>query len=239
MFVSLSLPPLSCSPLSFLLLLIYALCKKLWVAIPLVALAVATFVTGVSCGARAAGYKYLADVEVLLRPTTAWIILSAGTDILIAFILIVLLRFSRTGFQRTDTVLNRLIQSTVQTGFFAALFSTLVLVFFRVSPSTNLYGMFCIPIGRIYTNTLMGTLNQRQNLRGILSGLEFIGTTGVSGVGSTQRTDDFRFTLQNIHVRTETAREVVCDPVDDRLRRDDDSKSKPRGPDDAPFEPMP
>ncbi|KIY52594.1 hypothetical protein FISHEDRAFT_55824 [Fistulina hepatica ATCC 64428] len=159
-------------------------------------------------------------------------------DILISFILIILLRFSRTGIQRTDTVLNRLIQSTVQTGFFAALFSTLVLVFFRASPETNIYGMFCIPIGRIYTNTLMGTLNQRKNLRGMLSGLEFIGTNGFTGATDTERTDDIRFTLRNIRVRTETTTDIGCDPAD-QSRENNDSKAKSRGADDVPFEPVP
>ena len=59
---------------------------------------------------------------------------------------------SRTGFRRTDTVLYRLIRGAIQTGLFAGIFSIADLATFLTLPETNLYGMFAIPIGRIYTN---------------------------------------------------------------------------------------
>jgi hypothetical protein len=59
---------------------------------------------------------------------------------------------SRTGFRKTDTILNRLIRGAIQTGLFAGIFSMGNLITFVVLPNTDLYGMFAIPIGRIYTN---------------------------------------------------------------------------------------
>ena len=59
---------------------------------------------------------------------------------------------SRTGFRRTDTVLYRLIRGAIQTGLFAGIFSIADLATFLTLPETNLYGMFAIPIVRIYTN---------------------------------------------------------------------------------------
>ena len=49
-------------------------------------------------------------------------------------------------------MLNRLIRGAIQTGFFAAIFAAGDLITFLRVPSTNFYGMFAIPIGRIYTN---------------------------------------------------------------------------------------
>ena len=66
--------------------------------------------------------------------------------------LIIVFSRSRTGFRKTGTVLNRLIRGAIQTGLFAGIFSMGDLITFVVLPSTNLYGMFAIPIGRIYTN---------------------------------------------------------------------------------------
>lgn len=66
--------------------------------------------------------------------------------------LIVIFSHSRTGFRKTDTILNRLIRGAIQTGLFAGIFSIGDLITFIAVPSTNLYGMFAIPIGRIYTN---------------------------------------------------------------------------------------
>ena len=59
---------------------------------------------------------------------------------------------SRTGFQNTDTILNRLIRGAIQTGLFAVIFSLGNLVSLVVLPGTTLFGMFAIPLGRIYTN---------------------------------------------------------------------------------------
>lgn len=66
--------------------------------------------------------------------------------------LTVLLLRAKTGYAKTDSVLNRLIRGAIQTGLFAGLFSIGVFVSFLRVPTTNLYAMFAIPIGRIYTN---------------------------------------------------------------------------------------
>lgn len=51
-----------------------------------------------------------------------------------------------------DTLLNRLIRGAIQTGLFPGIFSIASLITFAVVPSKNFYGMFSIPLGRIYTN---------------------------------------------------------------------------------------
>ena len=86
-------------------------------------------------------------------------------------------------------MLYRLIRGAIQTGLFAGIFSLGDLATFLKYPDTNLYGMFAIPIGRIYTNvrdfiiyyfnilkphfstqTLLDTLLARDELRDKLSG---------------------------------------------------------------------
>ena len=59
---------------------------------------------------------------------------------------------SRTGFRRTDTVINRIIRGAVQTGLFVSLFALGDLFSFLLHRDTNLYAMFAYPMGRIYTN---------------------------------------------------------------------------------------
>jgi hypothetical protein len=66
--------------------------------------------------------------------------------------LIIIFSRSRTGFRKTDTVLNRLIRGAIQTGLFTGIFSMADLITFVVLPNTNVYVMFAIPLGRIYTN---------------------------------------------------------------------------------------
>ena len=75
-----------------------------------------------------------------------------GADLQSPATLVIVFSRSRTGFRKTDTVLNRLIRGAIQTGLFAGIFSMADLITFVVLPNMNLYGMFAIPIGRIYTN---------------------------------------------------------------------------------------
>lgn len=59
---------------------------------------------------------------------------------------------SKTGFRKTDTVINRLIRGSIQTGLFVSIFALGDLFTFVLHGNTNLYAMFAYPIGRIYTN---------------------------------------------------------------------------------------
>jgi hypothetical protein len=62
---------------------------------------------------------------------------------------------SRTGFRSTDSVINRLIRGTIQTGLFASLLALADLFSFLFHRNTNLYAMFAYPLGRIYTNVMI------------------------------------------------------------------------------------
>lgn len=60
---------------------------------------------------------------------------------------------SKTGFDHTDSIINRLIRGAIQTGLFASIFALgdlFAFVFLR--NTTTFYAMFAYPIGRIYTN---------------------------------------------------------------------------------------
>ncbi|KAJ7282643.1 hypothetical protein C8J57DRAFT_1295964 [Mycena rebaudengoi] len=84
--------------------------------------------------------------------------------IMLAGSLITALVRSKTGFRRTDTIINRLVRGAIETGLFASAFALGDLFSFAFFRNTNLYAMFAFPIGRIYTNTLLHTLNARAEL---------------------------------------------------------------------------
>ena len=75
-----------------------------------------------------------------------------GTHLQSPVTLIIVFSRSRTGFRKTDTVLNRLIRGAIQTGLFTGIFSLADLITFVVLPNTNIYVIFGMPLGRIYTN---------------------------------------------------------------------------------------
>ncbi|KAI0316735.1 hypothetical protein OF83DRAFT_221986 [Amylostereum chailletii] len=106
----------------------------------------ASFTLGVYCGTRAWIIRFAAGFDVLTKPVTAWLSVQAGLDLCITGLLSFALLRSRTGFRKTDTIVNRLIRGAIQTGVFAAVFALGDLVTFIKYPNTNFYGMFAIPV---------------------------------------------------------------------------------------------
>ncbi|THU77207.1 hypothetical protein K435DRAFT_702890, partial [Dendrothele bispora CBS 962.96] len=93
--------------------------------------------------------------------------LAAIGDVLIACSLIVLLQKSKTGFKRSDTMINKLILFTVHTGSITTLFAISSLISITVAPNTFVYIFFFFCIGRLYTNSFLATLNARHAIRNI------------------------------------------------------------------------
>ncbi|KAF9476490.1 hypothetical protein BDN70DRAFT_882315 [Pholiota conissans] len=100
---------------------------------------------------------------------TCWLTFQTSADLIITASLTIALTRARTGFRRTDTIINRIIRGAVQTGLFASMFALADLFSFMFHRNTNLYAMFAYPIGRIYTNTLLDTLNARTSLKTMAS----------------------------------------------------------------------
>ncbi|KAF9463009.1 hypothetical protein BDZ94DRAFT_1259866 [Collybia nuda] len=149
---------------------ILRLTKSMLVYYAVLFLSTATLVIGVVCGVLVWRVKYLSQVVAVRPIVTTWLCLEVGVDSTITGILTYVLSGSRTGFHNSDTVINRLIRASIQTGLFSGIFSILSLVFFLKSPMTHFFGTFGIPISRVYTNTLMDTLLARHELRGLFKG---------------------------------------------------------------------
>lgn len=102
-------------------------------------------------------------------------ILGMVSDVCIAGSLIWLLQSSRTGFKRSDSIINRLIFFSLNTGLLTGLDAIASLVTITVFPSTFIYIMFYVTGSRrksnlfsshrsqlahpsiVYTNSLMAT----------------------------------------------------------------------------------
>ncbi|PFH45817.1 hypothetical protein AMATHDRAFT_71062 [Amanita thiersii Skay4041] len=98
--------------------------------------------------------------------------LAAAGDVLIAATLCVLLHRSRTGFHRSDTMINKLILFAVNTGCFTSLCAVASLISIVVAGNTFYYIGFFFCIGRLYSNSLLATLNARKMIRGAADGVQ-------------------------------------------------------------------
>ncbi|KAF5392313.1 hypothetical protein D9757_001612 [Collybiopsis confluens] len=112
---------------------------------------------------------------------------SAAGDVLIAGTLTFLLQTSKTGFSRSDTMLNKLTLFAVNTGALTSLCAVASLISVSPSsrnllyklvkvldrptlkilaaPNTFIYISFFFCMGRLYTNSLLATLNARKMIR--------------------------------------------------------------------------
>ncbi|KAF9450684.1 hypothetical protein P691DRAFT_757922 [Macrolepiota fuliginosa MF-IS2] len=124
-------------------------------------------------------YTELAHLKSLSIAVNA---LAAAGDLLIATTLCIILHQSRTGFQRSDTMIKKLIVYSVNTGLLTRLISSqdpvvspnvpvdslcavASLVSIVLAGQTFFYIMFFFCIGRLYSNSLLATLNARKNIR--------------------------------------------------------------------------
>ncbi|KIJ63607.1 hypothetical protein HYDPIDRAFT_113088 [Hydnomerulius pinastri MD-312] len=87
-------------------------------------------------------------------------------DITITISLCILLGKGRTGFnEKTDRMLLRLIFISVNTGLCTVVFAFLSVLLFVIYPKELIFTALYFPLGTIYSNTLLASLNVRSYAR--------------------------------------------------------------------------
>ncbi|THG95619.1 hypothetical protein EW145_g7924 [Phellinidium pouzarii] len=112
----------------------------------------------------------VAEFAAVTVPSIEWIAklinsLMVSADFAIAAALIYYLNHSRTGFKRSETMINRLIVFTIHTGLATSVFATLSLIFSSLYPTALIYVTFFICVSKLYVNALFATLNSRTSMR--------------------------------------------------------------------------
>ncbi|PIL35021.1 hypothetical protein GSI_02808 [Ganoderma sinense ZZ0214-1] len=120
--------------------------------------------------------------------------LSVVCDVLIAVTLSYYLRSKRTGFKRTDSIINRLIIYAVNRGALTAMCQAGHMIAIVALPGRFIFFPFAVLDGRMYCNTLMATLNAQ---RSILQ--EDRNHTGGMGTVNIQHTTTIQPTAVNLH----------------------------------------
>ncbi|KAH8831664.1 hypothetical protein DL96DRAFT_1552932 [Flagelloscypha sp. PMI_526] len=197
----------------FLIHRLYRLTSQYWLCAFLVLAAVAASVCGMIDSVRIAILVDMSRFAALVPLTTAWLVTEAGVDIIIAayvlkYFLAVLSRAlwkSKTGSTRTNTIINRCIAASIQSGLFSSVFALGVVVAFLLSPDTYLYAIFAWPLGRIYSNSMLYTLVARKGLAKIAYGTSVAQNTRISSI--------------QIKRETVTDSKVVSSEVDTSLDR--------------------
>ncbi|KIL00285.1 hypothetical protein PAXRUDRAFT_8311 [Paxillus rubicundulus Ve08.2h10] len=201
---------------SFLAMRVYRLSNKSLLATgSVMILVIGNFVLVVVYVARALRFQtfvQLTSLETLSKSVNA---VTVASDVLIAALLCLMLQKSRTGFRRSDTMINKLILFSVNTGLLTSVCAVASLVSISLWPDTFIYIGFYFCLGRLYCNSLLATLNARKGLRGdshndemslSLQGVQH--KTTQSMVGTSQKR-----VPNNISIKIDTTQEYVRDEV--------------------------
>ncbi|KAJ7688394.1 hypothetical protein B0H17DRAFT_656365 [Mycena rosella] len=92
-------------------------------------------------------------------------VIGAVADFAIAMILVFYLRRSRTGFKKSDTMISKLILFSVSTGLLTSICALASLVSILCWGNTLIYVAFYFSLGRLYSNSVLASLNGRKDIR--------------------------------------------------------------------------
>ncbi|KAL0580559.1 hypothetical protein V5O48_001469 [Marasmius crinis-equi] len=110
-------------------------------------------------------------------PVTIWLVASAGSDILIAAILIYTLQRMKTSFRKTQNLVKRLTILAIQTGSPGSVVATVGLIVYLNDNENNISVGIAFSLGRIYALTMLHNLNSREQIRASSSNVTGLSTT--------------------------------------------------------------
>lgn len=112
------------------------------------------------------------------------IYLALGTavvaDVLIASSLCIVLAKSRTGFTKTDSLINVLMMYTINTGVITSMCAALCFILYATMPYNYVYLAVYFNLSKFYFNSLLATLNARATHREKSEGLSTVQLSGVT-----------------------------------------------------------
>jgi len=132
----------------------------------IIALAVAQGGCALAAGFRYIPVKTLAELNLVYPMVSVWLGGSAACDIFIAASMLFFLLRAKTAtmHKQTEKMLTRLVRLTIETGVATAATATVDLTLFFVFKNNNLHVMPAIVLAKMYTNTLLASLNSRSPL---------------------------------------------------------------------------
>ncbi|KAJ7238119.1 hypothetical protein B0H12DRAFT_100259 [Mycena haematopus] len=164
---------------------IWTITRVVWAPVVVGALAVVAFAGGIYTATKVALIKQFVHKPELHAPALVWFLASCAADVIITVALVLTLTHRKTGFVATDSVIDKIIRMTIQTGLVTSVFSLLDVIFFMVFPHLAINFIFDLPLSKLYSNALLSTLNAREEL-GSVTSTSTRGSGSGSGVATTK-----------------------------------------------------
>lgn len=136
---------------------------------------------GLACGAETFILKDFNNFVVFRWGVGSWLGASAACDLLVAGSLCWTLWHSKTGFKPTDSLLDRLIVWTLNTGLLTSIVAVIDLICFGTM-NNLIHFAFNVTLAKLYANMFVATLNQRLRTRRRtnVSGIDYESENGLA-----------------------------------------------------------
>ncbi|KAG9217885.1 hypothetical protein CCMSSC00406_0005255 [Pleurotus cornucopiae] len=143
---------------------IYKVTRSYWVPAVIFLFSITALAGGVWTTAKLGIIQLFSRKPELHTPALLWFLSASVADICITVALVVSLTRRKTGFERTDSVIDKIIRMSVQTGAVTAFFAVADVIFFMALPRTALNFIWDLALSKLYSNCLLSTLNARETL---------------------------------------------------------------------------
>ncbi|KAF9500209.1 hypothetical protein BDN71DRAFT_1440797 [Pleurotus eryngii] len=140
----------------------YRSTAKLYLFIIILVPSLASFAVGLSYGVKTISARILPGSASSPSFHTAYHATEFCTNALVSGVLAYVIFTAPSGFRPLEHVAKRVIHGTIQIGLLSTLFSFLCLVTYAALGSSTYYAIFLLPLGRIYSNSLLETLLSRE-----------------------------------------------------------------------------
>jgi len=97
---------------------------------------------------------------------TVWFSMSAIIDTTIALALLWQFHWIKSPFKNTQSLVHKLMASTIRTGAVTSVVAVIMLVLFLIDNESNACMTFGFCVGRIYALTMLYNLNNRSSIKG-------------------------------------------------------------------------
>ncbi|KAF9468659.1 hypothetical protein BDZ94DRAFT_1317821 [Collybia nuda] len=115
-----------------------------------------------SISAIKSAFISILDIHSLFLGFTVWLVGSLVCDLLIAGSMLVILHSSRTRFEPTGSIIDRLMIRAVHSGAITAVAALIQLILFLALRDTFLFDCPAVFLGKLYSNVLLANLNGRR-----------------------------------------------------------------------------
>lgn len=135
----------------------------------LITICSAVFIVALYCTVKDIQVLEVEEFVVLKPEVTALFTIGAASDVIIALLLCYYLRKQNNSstFARTHSIIAVLIRYTVTTGLATSALAVACLISYFATPGSFIFIAMHFSLGRMYTNSLLATLNSRRGLREI------------------------------------------------------------------------